>query len=128
MKTRIITGTVIHKGKELDCYIPQILINTKWRNVLQDGSYILKEGYDAYDVCSKCNGEGCSECKEKGFRMVPPKDNKFIAEALLNNAVKKYSETLSTQKGIRKNIAKGQSGKLSESGNNLKGLSFSCVY
>lgn len=105
MKKRLKTGKVKHKGQELECYIPQILINKNWRNVLQKGSYILKMGYDAYDVCLKCNGVGCPECNDKGFRKVPPKDNKYIAEIFLNNVEVKYSNALKAQKEIRGNIS-----------------------
>jgi len=120
MKKRIKTGKVIHKGQELECYIPQILINKKWRDVLQEGSYILKEGYDAYDFCSKCNGEGCPECNDKGFRKVPPKDNKYIAEILLNNVEIKYSDALKAQKEIRKNISKDESNESEDFNGNLR--------
>ena len=101
METRIIISKVIHSGKELECYVPQILISKKWRNVLSKDSYILKEGYNANEICSKCSGEGCKECNQKGFKRVESEDNKHIAEFFLEKAIKDYNAAKSTMKYIQ---------------------------
>jgi hypothetical protein len=101
MDKRIIIGKVMHSGKELECYVPQIFINKKWRNVLSKGSYILKEGLNANEICSKCGGEGCIECNKVGLKRAIPKDNKYIAEFFLEKAVNEYNVALKTLNSIR---------------------------
>lgn len=96
MEKRIIVGKVIHDSKELECYVPQIRISNQWRNILSKDSYILKEDYNGNEICSKCNGEGCGECKNMGFRRVQPKDNRHIAEVLLKRANEQYNTAKSS--------------------------------
>lgn len=95
---RILIEKVNHSGQEVDCYIPQINVGqnwtpengyNKWVNILSKGSYILKESFNPVVVCKKCDGEGCPDCNNRGFRKGVSVDLKHIAESLL---IKKMKE------------------------------------
>ena len=90
--SRIIIEKVNHKEQELDCYIPKIKINGKWYNVLEKGSYILKDSFDPVTLCKGCYGEGCGECKKRGFRKGISADLKHIAQSFLDKEIKKIKE------------------------------------
>lgn len=92
--TQIIIGKCNHKGNEHDCYIPQINLGSGWKNVLSEGSYILKESYDPVILCKKCYGEGCQECQKRGFKKGERVDLKQVAEGILNQEIKAIENSL----------------------------------
>lgn len=90
--SRILIEKVNHKEIEQDCYIPQIKINDKWHNVLEKGSYILKDSFDPVTLCKGCYGEGCQECKKRGFRKGESVDLKYIAQSFIDKEIKKIQD------------------------------------
>lgn len=105
--SRIVVRKCIHKGQQLDCYVPQIRINGAWRNVLSKGSYILKDSFEPVTICKKCFGEGCNECQSRGFRKGMPIDLKHIAEFFLNEAIKeleKANEIINSYSKLNHNL------------------------
>lgn len=87
MKTQIILDTVIHSGKELPVYVPQVDLGSGWKNVLSPGTYILKESHNPVDLCSKCSGSGCQDCQNRGTKKGTAVDNILIAEFFLKNKI-----------------------------------------
>lgn len=94
IQSRIKIGKVIHKGKELETYIPQINLGRGWINIQPKGCYILKESYDPVTICKKCDGNGCNECQNKGFRRGIPVDQKSIANTLLSSKIKEINNVI----------------------------------
>jgi hypothetical protein len=90
--SRILIEKVNHKEQELDCYVPQIKFNDKWYNVLEKGSYILKDSFDPVILCKGCYGEGCQECKKRGFRKGVSVDLKYIVQSFINKEIKNIKE------------------------------------
>ena len=83
-ETRIITWKTNHSGQEVECYVPQININGKWHDALSDGSYILKQSFNPVVLCKKCDGNGCQECNNRGFKKGISIDLKHIAQSILD--------------------------------------------
>jgi len=106
LEGRIITWKTKHNGQEIDCYVPQINIGAdwtpengynKWIDVLPKGCYILKESSNPIDICKKCDGDGCKDCNDRGFKKGTPVDLKYIAQLLLESRTK---EIINAQKTL----------------------------
>lgn len=114
---RIIIDKCIHRGKELDCYIPQVFVNGQWRDILSKECYIIKEGHNPLIICKKCFGNGrhcylqtdgskpnymdliyenspCKECNGIGLRKGEQKDNIEWAKTILDKEIAKIEKYL----------------------------------
>ena len=105
---RISISKCIHQGKELDCYVPEILIGNDWTAILQKGCYILKDSHNPLIICKKCAGYGvhcymsptmeliwqsgkpCKECNGIGLRKGVPVDGRHVAEYYVEKAKEEY--------------------------------------
>ena len=112
IRSIIIIGKCNHQNKELDCYIPQIDIGKGWTNILDAGSYILKDSFNPLKRCSKCVGKGincyldksleliwdrnskCKECNGIGLRKGESKDLKYIAQMFIDIEMKKIKASI----------------------------------
>lgn len=88
MESRVSIGKAEHKGQQLDCYIPEIYLGGYWKSILSSGSYILKETFDPVILCKKCYGEGCGDCKNRGFKKGESEDQLKLAQGLLDYKIK----------------------------------------
>jgi hypothetical protein len=95
--SRITESIVNHKGKNLECYIPEIkILDGQWVNVLGENGYILKESFDPVEVCKSCQGSDlkCKNCNGRGTVKGETVNQYSVAEVYLNLAVIKATQGL----------------------------------